>query len=294
MTSHAAAGQGPLSGRDALLADLSTRLSLGQTVVIHGPPGIGKTAVVRELESRANQRGIACGLSSWTPHLSDITHALAAAFPDVAKAAPQRVVRSRLRNAALENQGVLLLDHFQARGAPVKGFLRSLRGTGLGVLIAIDTLSARDHAALRAQCWSATEIEVPRLALRHLRRLWSDLASDIAEPLSLQETDRIVHLAQGRPGYLVTMAHLLARQPGRGRLSIGAAHIDVVARLALGEERGTGERCGCLGTEVAQSLPRSDRDDARKDPRSGVGDCPRNNPLTPSARGRSNGPGPGP
>lgn len=144
-------------------------------------------------------------------------------------------MRARLRDAAFDHPGLLLLDHFAARGSGVKGFLRSLRGTRLGIVIAADTLGARDHAALRAQCLSSTEIAIPPLGLRHIRTLWRQISASRGISLPPDREELVLRLAQGRPGYLVAMGEQLDPSSRCGsHPSIHAAHADVTARLALG------------------------------------------------------------
>jgi len=132
-------------GRGALVVALVNRLNEGQTVVVYGPPGIGKSTLLDAIRSQVLQREIPCGLAVRTAQLSDIPRALASAYPHVAHCLPQRILRSRLRDAVQQRPGVLLLDHFRGCGTATKGFLRSLRGTGLGILIAADTFAERDH-----------------------------------------------------------------------------------------------------------------------------------------------------
>ncbi len=224
-------------GREALVVDLVNRLNEGQTVVVYGPPGIGKSALLAAIREQVLRREIPCGLAVRTMQPSDITCALASAYPEVAPCSSQRLLRSRLRDAVQKRPGVLLLDHFRSRSTATKGFLRSLRGTGLGIIIAADTFAERDHASLRALCLSSIELKVPPLGLRYQRELWHGWATALQLSVSKSDTDAVLKLAEGRPGYLEFMASVLA---GRSRLDgsrllIHTAHVDVIAKLALSD-----------------------------------------------------------
>jgi len=222
-------------GRDTFVTDLVDRMIAGQSVVIYAAPGIGKTTVLAATSECLLRRGIPCAMTASTSHAIDVTRALGSAYPGIASDLPQRIIRGRLRDAAQERPGALLLDHFQARGPAVKGVLRSLRGTGLGVVVAFDTFSERDHAALRAMCLSSIELQVPPLARRHQRKLWLRWTHARGISLSDADTDLVLDLAEGRPGYLTAMASLLAdRSRWNGsRPMVRACHVDVIAKLAL-------------------------------------------------------------
>lgn len=199
-----------LLGRAPLVDALWRSLGEGHTVLVHGPVGIGKTALVAALATRARRASRPCGHAPKTEALGDVTQALADAYPDT-EGATQRQLRGRLRLAVERKPGLLLLDHVTAAGTATKGFLKSLRGMGLGVLIAGDVEHPRDHARLREFGLAYREIEVPPLTARHLvqilERLWVGRA-----PLHADDAAALVRAAQGRPGWLVTAAECLAER----------------------------------------------------------------------------------
>ena len=85
-------------------------------------------------------------------------------------------------------------------GRPLKGFLRSLRGTGLGVVIAVDVEHARDCARARNFGIAHREIEIPRLHAGAIRRILAERVAglDLPRPLDDAERDTIVHAADGQ------------------------------------------------------------------------------------------------
>jgi hypothetical protein len=109
---------------------------------------------------------------------------------------------------AIERQpAVLLLDHLLDVGNAVKGYLRSLRGTGIGVVIAADVEHPRDHARVRARGLSYREIELPPLPVRHMGRLLNQEIKARQIPYPVSEPDRraLVQVARGRPGWIVSL-----------------------------------------------------------------------------------------
>jgi len=141
---------------------------------------------------------------------------------------------------------MLLLDHLLDAGSALKGYLRSLRGTGLGVVIAADVEHPRDHARIRARGLSYREIALPPLLERHMRRLFDRRIKARRLPNPVSEPDRgaLVQIAKGRPGWIVRLA-VAASQPRywRGdRLLIDLLAIDV--SIAVTQYYGTrmGER----------------------------------------------------
>ncbi len=201
-----------LLGRNSLLATLAALAEAGHTVLIHGPWGIGKSALLGELHRRVRACGRPCGLAPNTRSLGDVTSALAGAYPGVpSEGRNQRQLRSALRMAVESNPGVLLLDHLAGGGTALKGFLRSLQGTGLGVVLAADVEDQRDRDAARSLGLAYREVEVPPLAPRHLRSLLASLLATANLPHRLTEIDRktVLELAAGRPGWVEGIARRL-------------------------------------------------------------------------------------
>ncbi len=210
-------------GRDDVLASLEAELAEGRTILLHGPLGIGKTALLLELERRARVEGRPCGRSKETTRLSDVTEALRRAYPDAGRQArTQRQLRGALRLAAERRRGSLLLDRLGDVGSAVKGYLRSLRGLGLGVVIAADVEQPRDLARARARRLGYRELAIPPLHGRWMRRLLDEaLAGREAAPtIAGPDRKRLLELAAGRPGFIRFLVDRLAdpRHRRAGRL----------------------------------------------------------------------------
>ena len=177
-----------------------------------GPVGIGKTTILREVARDVRARGIPCGLAPRTATLRDVTAALAEAYPTVQGAArTQRSLRGSLRLAVDGRPGVLLLDHLVGAGTATRGYLRSLRGTGLGVVIAADVDTPRDKARVRELHLGHDEVEVAPVVTRSMSRLLdSGLAGrTLPGPVSQPERRRLVVGARGCPGRIVMLLQII-------------------------------------------------------------------------------------
>jgi len=204
-----------LPGRKKLLDEVEEGVLHGSTLLLLGPLGIGKTSILRELSVRLRDHGRPCGFSPDTRCLGDITAALASAYPGTdASSLTQRSLRSSLRLAVERQPGALLLDHVTAAGTAMKGFLRSLRGTGLGVVLAADVENRRDHAAARALHLTHMEITVPPLAGSAMATLLNDRLGRCPPPHPMHGDDRrqLLRLAKGNPGRLAVFMELLSEE----------------------------------------------------------------------------------
>ena len=177
-----------------------------------------------------------CGLSRRTQSLSDVTAALQAAYPEVPhRGRAQRRIRSALRLTIEVHPGVLLLDHIGDPGTQFKGYLRSLRGKGLGVLMAADVETPRDHERLRAMRLAFQEIEVPPLTSRTMRRILADALSGSPLPFALQPADgsALIRMARGRPGWIVMASRLLrdAHYWRNGRMRKESVRAEIMTQI---------------------------------------------------------------
>jgi hypothetical protein len=224
-----------LLGRQSLVIQL-TRLALeGETVLIYGRKGTGKTAVLEAVESEIRRSGRACSIAHRTEVLADVVDALAECYPDVS--APNRLAtRARLRAAVREFPAVLLLDHLAATTAPVRSYLRTLRGTGLGVILAANVEHARDRAQVRSLRLAYREIEVPPLEKHILERvLDAELEKRPPERvLAPSERARLLEVAGGRPGVVALLLELLDRTTptGEGRIHWELLRCEVSSAIA--------------------------------------------------------------
>lgn len=202
-----------LFGREKLLVQLEEAAINGETVLLYGPLGIGKTSVLAELRRRLVKHGLPCGFAPDSRHLGEVTAALVSAYPSIdAQAFSQKRLRSRLRLTVENKPGVLLLDRFETAGTAMKSFLRSLRRTRTAVVLATDVENERDHALTRAQNMTHIEVEVPPLPRSAMAALMDDLlgSTELPHPLHSEDRKSLLRLAQGNPGRLVTFVGLLS------------------------------------------------------------------------------------
>ncbi|MBN2224070.1 MAG: ATP-binding protein [Deltaproteobacteria bacterium] len=202
-------------GRKAIVEELVASMLLGQTVLLYGPMGIGKTAILKAVRRAIEKEHRPCGFSTQTRSLSDLTVALLKAYPTVrVENRTQRQIRSALRIAVENNPGVLLLDHLQNAGIQFKWYLRSLRGTGFGVLFAADMEFNRDHRRFRSMNLTYREMEVPPLPNVHMRRILDNTLAEKTLPYPLTAADRsaLLRVAHGRPGWIHMIGDLLQKK----------------------------------------------------------------------------------
>ncbi len=199
-------------GRAKLVEEIEDAVVGGRTVLLLGPFGIGKTSILMEISRRLGESGIPCGFAPDTQCFSNVADALLAAHPGAGDSAPtRRELRSRLRLAVDRKPSVLLLDHVTSAGSAMKGFLKSLRGTGLGVAMAVDAENRRDRLAARALHLSYLEIVVPALTGQVKASLFDHLLAEREIPRTLHDDDRrrLLRLSKGNPGRVVMFCDLL-------------------------------------------------------------------------------------
>jgi Cdc6-like AAA superfamily ATPase len=192
-----------LHGRRTVVKVLTELMLNGQTVLLYGPMGIGKTAIMEAVGRSVKKQKRPCGFARRTRSLSEMTEALLAAYPNAQRdGRTQRQIRGDLSDAIEDQPGVLLLDHLHDAGTQFKGYLRSLQGTGLGVLLAADVEVPRDHARFRSMRLAYREMEVPPLPSRYMHCILMNSLSEKTLPNSLKDADRsaLVKVAHGRPG----------------------------------------------------------------------------------------------
>ena len=187
---------------------LARRLLAGEHLVLWGPTGSGKTTLLTAIESRV--LGRPCGRTLQTQSLDDITCALERAYPNVAtRAVSRRTARERLWWAADRDPVVLLLDDVGHVGTAMKSFLRRLRGSIAGVMLAVDVDSSRERGRLREQHLGCQTLRMPPFPSRAQRALletrWA--ARELpALPVTIRR--QLIRAARGRPGWIITCADL--------------------------------------------------------------------------------------
>jgi hypothetical protein len=201
-----------LPGRGVLLAALARLVDAGSTVILYGPIGAGKTSVLRWLQARAQESGRPCGVSSATETLGDMTSALVQAYPHVeARSGTMRQVRARLRSAMEQAPGLVLLDQLGNTGTAFKGALKSMRGTGVGVVLAVDVEQPRDHDRVRSLRLTHHEVAIPPLHGSTMRAVLKSLVAEAHLPVRPTDEDlgALVAATDGLPGRAVWFVNAL-------------------------------------------------------------------------------------
>jgi tetratricopeptide (TPR) repeat protein len=221
-------------GRAELLARLPLELDAGRSLVVVGPPGVGKTRLVRECV-----KGVVIPLAD----VSDLGGFVSRVFEVVgtpnAPAGTDAEAEGRLSRALAMYAGVLVLDGFErlpaTADALVEEWLRSSRATFC--------ITSRR----RVEC-SAVSIELGPLAVEPVGEAWSEAAvllrASAAEVARVQlgDEDRdaahdlvraldglplAIELAAARLGVL-TAEQLLSRLPERGLTSAIASSYELL------------------------------------------------------------------
>ena len=218
------------------MKDLAEPLLAGRTVLLYGPMGSGKSALLEALARSMKKQRRPCGFCPSSRSLCDITEALLAAYPAVRRQGrTQRQLRSDLVYAVEARPGALLLDHLGDVGTQFKGYLRTMRGTGLGVLLAADTEVARDHDQLRAMHLAFLEVEVPPMLSRCLHRILDEALEAAPLPFALTDTDRsaLIRMARGRPGWVIWAGRILGgiHYWQDGRVLLESLRAEIMTRI---------------------------------------------------------------
>jgi AAA+ superfamily predicted ATPase len=232
-----------LLGRRAELALLREHVARGHFVLLYGPRGVGKSALIDALGARCREAGLSVGASARSRTLADLTLALSQAYPDVVvRETSQRQARSRLRLAAEARPCVLLLDHLTGAGSAFKSALRALRGTGSAAVIAADVDRQREHERVRALHLTHHEIELRRLGDGSMRSLFAALFTETPPRHALGASDvaALVRAAEGLPGRATWFAEQLAAEAAwrSGRVRAEWLKTEALARSVLQQRAG--------------------------------------------------------
>ena len=185
-------------------ADLGSRLRAGSHLILYGPRGSGKSTLLKALCDHYQANAVPWGLAAQTTGLADIVAALRQAYPDTnIDGLGKRAEKVRLRLAAEQVSGVLLLDHATTMTTQMLGYLRRLRGGIAGALLVADIDTIHERERMRAWHVGALSLRMPRTPNRQLLQLLAAaiLACDRAA-IERRTVRQILHAARGRVGWL--------------------------------------------------------------------------------------------
>ncbi len=231
-------------------AQLGARLRGGSHLILYGPRGAGKSALLREIADHCKATGIPCGLAPETSGLPDIVAALAEAYPyaDI-EGLTKRATAVRLRWVADRSPGVLLLDHATMVTTAMLGYLRRLRGGIAGALLVVDVDSPNERDRMRSWQAGALSVRMPLVSGRRLNRVLSAATQARHLPgIEPRMMRYIIRVARGRIGWVTECIRRLQMQDYwiDDRLHLAALCMDT--EIAIRQSRGgprTLRRRGC-------------------------------------------------
>jgi hypothetical protein len=185
-------------------SDLQRRLQAGEHILLFGPRGTGKSALLAALRERLQARSIPCALAPQTAALADIVQVCAQAYPRTAiRGLDRRAMATRLRLTAERTPGVLLLDHLRELTNAMIGFLRRLRGGVLGALLCVDVDAPFERERVLQWRRHALTERMPLMPTRNLQRLLLQLGADYGlPPMVAPQRKQLLNAARGRAGWL--------------------------------------------------------------------------------------------
>jgi hypothetical protein len=188
---------------DAFCAQIEARLRAGSHLILYGPRGAGKSTLLGRVREHCRAIDIPCGLAAQTSGLPDIVAALTEAYPGtVPPGLGKRAARARLRLAADQVAGVLLLDHATTMTTAMLGYLRRLRGGIAGALLVADVDTPLERERVRAWHAGALSIPMPRMPNRRLHRLLTGAGPGPGPGIEPRMVRHILGAARGRIGWL--------------------------------------------------------------------------------------------
>lgn len=225
-----------LIGREPLLRAILEHLVSGHKVLLTGPPGVGKSAVIQSLVASAPGRTLKRSLivCNATCDARAIIEAAAAAFPVEQRSRPTepddvsertlpimrrktvlRERRSAVYRGIQHGRWLVVLDHLSSRDPGIRRVLEFLFDFDVIALGATRGPRADHMGHAWKTVWRWQLIKVPPLAASASRALVEHLTtgwpmSDMAVETFRQ---RLLRLAEGNPGAIVEVCRR-ARQPG--------------------------------------------------------------------------------
>jgi hypothetical protein len=207
-------------------------------LILYGPRGAGKSTLLSTVREHCRALGIPCGLASQTGGLPDIVAALTEAYPGAQLGGlGKRAARVRLRSAADQVAGVLLLDHATTMTTAMLGYLRRLRGGIVGALLVADVDTPAERERVRAWHAGALSIRMPRMPNLRMQQLLTGARASPGPAIEAPMVRQILRAARGRIGWLRECLRRLERpEYWRG----GRLHVSVLCtdtEIAIRESR---------------------------------------------------------
>jgi len=232
-------------GRTTIVERLFSLACQGEMVLVYGPRGIGKSAVLAEVARKVRAVGKPCAVWPETETFRDVVLGLAEVYPEfLVEGRNHRQLRNAFRLAIEADPGVLGLDHFTSAGTAMKGFLLHLRRSGLGILITAEVDHPRDRARLRGMGLTHWEVQVPPLLPQHLRVIFEEARRDFTLPHPLAEEGilALLEMTRGHPGWIRSILERLSapRYWSNGKVLGDLLEIDVAIE-ASGSARWAGQ-----------------------------------------------------
>ncbi len=204
-------------GRDAVVGEAWRALSTGGRVVLHGPAGIGKTAVLRTLLGRAETSGwavLTCAPAESETLLSfaaleDLLRPLAHLVAELP--GPQRTAADMVLLAADAPERAV--DE-RAVGAATRSLLAAAAGADTPLLVAVDDAPWLDSASERALRFALRRVDVPVLVGSRVEGVPAVVPLGLDEALAIEleplGVGALQHILQAKLGRMLNRS-LLAR-----------------------------------------------------------------------------------
>lgn len=229
-----------LFGRDKLLQDIQQRLIEGHKVLLVGPEGIGKSALLGGLLAsgfglRLDRAVVSCSQSTGVRAIVDAAREQGAGLPEegnneadegaAAQCRPGRPKggvrdrRSGLYRRVQQGRWLFILDHLSSWDPGIRHLLEYLFEHDVLALGAARSRKAADLGNVAKTLWRWDQIRIPPLGnaacqqlLEHLTRSWP------LDAAPLQQFRRqLLRLAEGNPGIIAAICRKAeARLSGTG------------------------------------------------------------------------------
>jgi hypothetical protein len=222
-----------LVGRHKLIGTVLAHLRRGRSVCLIGPPGIGKSAILRAVAARAGKAGVPCRpiyceqgatLKSFLTALARQLSVPEAGWDTGEAAARGRLSVGKLKRLVLprlrSERYALLLDHFGLVRGAYATFLEKLTDRAkIPVVLAARSLDPRESGKLWWIAVGHATVAVPPLSPGEARRLIERCLEKGEGPLPDREAfiGELVRTAHGNPGVITRICEMAAS----GRYQIG-------------------------------------------------------------------------